>query len=172
MEGPPPRKPSGKPGVHGNPRFDWPRTLVYLDIEGTPNTRSNYLIGLMTVAKNGTESYQAFWADDEKDELTLFIKLLDHLDCETRYSLIHYGNYEIKALRQIRQKLPASYQIKVDDAITHSLNILSIIRPYIYFPTCSNSLKEIARYLRFDWRDPSSSGLQSLVWRRRWLEGE
>src|SRR5260370_13880302 len=89
-----------------------------------------------------------------------------------RYYLIHFGNYEIKALRQIRQKVPVAYQSKIDEAILHSLNILSIIGPYVYFPTYSNSLKEIARYLKFDWSDRSSSGIQSLVWRQKWLQGE
>jgi hypothetical protein len=85
---------------------------------------------------------------------------------------MHYGNYEIKALRQMQQRIPAIYRSKMDDAIKHSFNVLSIIRPYIYFPTYSNSLKDIARYLNFTWSDPSSSGLQSLVWRRMWLQGE
>jgi len=158
--------------VHGNPTLCCPGTRAYLDIEGTPDTRSYYLIGLMTVAENGAETYHAFWADDEISEVNIFIELLDQLDRMGRYSLIHFGNYEIKALRQIRQKLPVAYQSKIDEAILHSLNILSIIGPYVYFPTYSNSLKEIARYLKFDWSDPSSSGLQSLVWRQKWLQGE
>jgi Transposase IS66 family/RNase_H superfamily len=33
-------------------------------------------------------------------------------------------------------------------------------------------LKDIARYLKFEWADPSSSGLQSIVWRKRWLNRE
>jgi predicted RecB family nuclease len=125
----------------------------------------------MTVVEH-TQTYHAFWADDETSEVRLFLEFLDQLDRVGRYSLIHYGNYELKALRQIQQRIPAIYQSKIDDAIKHSFNVLSIIRPYIYFPTYSNSLKDIARYLNFTWSDPSSSGLQSLVWRRMWLQGE
>jgi predicted RecB family nuclease len=157
--------------VHGNPTLNCPGTRIYLDIEGTPDTRSHYLIGLMTIVEQ-TESYRAFWADDDASQIAIFLQFLDQLDREGGYSLIHYGNYEIKALRQIRHKMPTTYQSKIDDAIAHSCNVLSIIWPYIYFPTHSNSLKEIARYLNFTWSDPSSSGLQSLVWRRRWLQGE
>jgi predicted RecB family nuclease len=138
----------GKVFVHGSPTLRCPGTRVYLDIEGTPNTRYNYLIGMITVGENA-ETYHPFWADDETSEVSLFMKFLDQLDREGRYLLIHYGNYEIKALRQIRQKMPVAYQSKIDDAIKHSVNVLSIISPHIYFPTYSNSLKEIAKYLNF-----------------------
>jgi hypothetical protein len=53
-------------------------------------------------------------------------------------------------------------------ALKSSVNLLSIIFAQIYFPTYSNGLKEIAKYLGFNWGDPSSSGLQSLVWRYQW----
>jgi predicted RecB family nuclease len=158
--------------VHGNPILHCPGTRAYLDIEGTPDTRSYYLIGLMTVAANDTATYHHFWADNETSEVNIFIDLFDQLDREGTQSLIHFGNYEIKALRAIRKKLPPSYQAKVDEALTSSVNILSVIHPHVYFPTYSNSLKDIARYLNFEWSDPSSSGLQSLVWRWRWLHSE
>ncbi len=38
----------------------------------------------------------------------------------------------------------------------------------IYPPTYSNSLKEIARFLKFDWTEKDASGLQSTVWRYSW----
>ena len=48
--------------------------------------------------------------------------------------------------------------------------MLSVIYPHVYFPTYSNGLKEIARYLGFDWTEPDAPGMQSIVWRRRWEE--
>ena len=38
----------------------------------------------------------------------------------------------------------------------------------VYFPTYSNGLKDIGKYLGFSWTDANASGLQSLAWRRRW----
>src|SRR5262249_21374195 len=58
----------------------------------------------------------------------------------------------------------------LDDAIRRSVNILSIIHPHVYFPTYSNSLKDIAGYLGFAWAEPSASGIQSLVWREMWCK--
>src|SRR5260370_38113396 len=50
------------------------------------------------------------------------------------------------------------------------VNVLSIVYTHIYFPTYSNSLKDIGRYLGFSWTDPDASGIQSIVWRKKWEE--
>ena len=39
-------------------------------------------------------------------------------------------------------------------AIASSVNLLSLIFAQVYFPTYSNGLKEIARFLGFEWTDP------------------
>ena len=56
------------------------------------------------------------------------------------------------------------------EAIASSVNVLSLIFAQIYFPSFSNGLKENARFLGFEWTDPSAVGLQSIVWRDRWEE--
>jgi hypothetical protein len=38
----------------------------------------------------------------------------------------------------------------------------------VYFPTFSNGIREIARYLGFEWENPAGSGLQSIIWRSQW----
>jgi hypothetical protein len=48
------------------------------------------------------------------------------------------------------------------------VNLLSLIFAQIYFPTYSNGLKEIGRYLGFHWPEGVGSGLESIVWRSRW----
>jgi hypothetical protein len=46
--------------------------------------------------------------------------------------------------------------------------LLSVIHASVYFPTLSNGLKDIGRYLGCTWTGEEASGLQSLVWRARW----
>src|SRR5205823_2346738 len=50
------------------------------------------------------------------------------------------------------------------------VNVLSLVHAHIYFPTYSNGLKGIGRYLGFRWTTPDASGLQSIVWRKKWEE--
>src|SRR4029434_525224 len=48
------------------------------------------------------------------------------------------------------------------------VNTLSLMYANIYFPTYSNSLKDIGAYLGQRWTEDNATGLQSLVWRHAW----
>jgi RNase_H superfamily len=69
----------------------------------------------------------------------------------------------------MRKQMPQAYQIQMDQAIERSINLLSVISPHIYFPTYSNSLKDIGSYLGSTWLDPFVTGVQSRVLRERWI---
>ncbi len=48
------------------------------------------------------------------------------------------------------------------------INLLSIINGQVYFPTYSNSLKSVARWLNFEWSDKSLTSVSSIAYRRDW----
>src|SRR5215471_707724 len=157
--------------VHGSPTVSYPPgTRIYLDIEGTPETHSYYLIGVIT-SSHGHEQRDTFWSDtsSEPDQVRMFQDFLDYLGRYPDYCLLHFGKYEPNALRRIRTCMTDQYKRQIDDALARSINILNIIGSRIYFPTYSNSLKEIGSFLGYRWLGPLSSGLQTLVWRDRWL---
>ena len=156
--------------VHGNPVVSPNGTRIYLDIEGTPERRTYYLIGIIAIAGEH-QSHETYWADSdsETDQTRIFIELLDHLSRYSEYSILHFGSYETVAFRRMQKRMTAPYQRQMQNALKRSINILSVISPHIYFPTYSNSLKEIGGFLGYRWSDPSSSGVQTLVWRSRWL---
>ena len=86
--------------------------------------------------------------------------------------LIHYGAYETIFLKRLARRYPDSTpdSSSISTLIARRVNLLGITYSQIYFPTYSNRLKEVARYLGFQWSHPSSSGLQSLIWRQQWEE--
>ena len=51
------------------------------------------------------------------------------------------------------------------EQLAKTLNILSVIHDHVSFPTYSNSLKDIAHYLGFQWSEDSASGLSAIMWR-------
>ncbi len=67
-----------------------------------------------------------------------------------------------------RHSLVARDALLLDRLISESVNILSVIYACIYFPTYSNSLKDIAQYLGFKWSESTASGLNTLIWRSQW----
>ena len=56
--------------------------------------------------------------------------------------------------------------------IKSSVNYLSLIYGQIYFPTFSNSLKEVAGYLGFKWSEANASGIKAIVWREEWEKSQ
>ncbi len=74
--------------------------------------------------------------------------------------IVHYGAYESRFLKQMRDrwKSPDEDAEFVDRIVDGSLNLLAVMYARIYFPTYSNGLKEIARWLGFVWTWQQASG--------------
>ena len=115
--------------------------------------------------------HHSLWADTVADEERIWSAFLDILSGIDNPVLIHYGSFETTFLKRMCDRYGGPREDSVAaKAITSSVNLLSVIFAQVYFPSYSNGLKEIARFLGFEWTDPSSSGLQSIVWRHRWEE--
>jgi predicted RecB family nuclease len=143
-------------------------TLVYLDVEGSPDRDFYYLIGARVVTDHGSVQY-AFWANDAGEEKPIWNEFLGLLSTITDPQIIHYGSYEKGFLKGMQDRYGTPPQASpAASVLQRAVNILSLIFAQIYFPTYSNGLKEIAKYLGFKWPDAAGSGLESVVWRSRW----
>ena len=149
------------------PNLNEVETEVFLDFEGIPDRNSNYLIGLI-IRTGNIEKEHSFWANNKEDENYIFIQLINLLKPLTNFMIYHYGSYEIQALKNISKKLSTEYQDCLKVLMNNSFNLLNLFTHNIYPPTYSNSLKEIARFLKFEWSDKDASGLQSTIWRYNW----
>jgi hypothetical protein len=56
----------------------------------------------------------------------------------------------------------------MDRLIETSVNLLGCIYGKVYYPTYSNSLKEVGPYLGFEWAWPQASGAAAPLLRRGW----
>jgi predicted RecB family nuclease len=149
------------------PTLPTSQTEIYLDIEGLPDRNFYYLIGTIIKTQDSEQKF-SFWAknaDEEMNIFTAFIALIEPLD---EYTIYHYGSYEIQALKTISKRLSQTHQKLLKQMIDNSFNLLTIFTHHIYPPTYSNGLKEIAKFLRFEWTEKNASGLQSIVWRYNW----
>lgn len=143
-------------------------TPVYLDVEGDPDRDFYYCVGLRFEAASAMVQ-RAYWADSPSDEGTMWTECLRTLDDIDTPRLVHYGAYETTFLRQMRNRYPNPERTGfLDQLIASAVNLLSTIYARVYFPTYSNGLKDVARYLGFRWSEPTASGLVALAWRREW----
>jgi predicted RecB family nuclease len=153
--------------IHGTPHFPKSETQIYLDIEGLPDNESYYLIGALVVSE-GKEIFHSFWADHESQEPDIFSQFVETVCQWADFRILHFGRYETVALKRMKTRLPESLHPKIDTILERATNVLSLIHPHVYFPTYSNGLKDIGRFLGFEWTHENATGLQAIVWRMNW----
>jgi predicted RecB family nuclease len=148
------------------PTFAHADTQVFIDMEGDTNGHFVYLIGLLVVC-HGQEKCYSFWAETREDEGMIFDQLVQVLSNMVGPILYHYGPYESRVLK--RAVALGGAPGKLSQIVEIGLvNILGQVYSRIYFPTYSNSLKDIAAYLGYVWRTPEANGLDAATWRARW----
>lgn len=143
-------------------------TPIFFDVESLPDSDFYYLVGIRIDA-DGRSTLYSFWANTPSDEQTIWTDFLAVVSATEKPTLIHYGSFETKFMKKMcdRYGPPPDGSIAAV-AIASSLNLLAPIFATIYFPTYSNGLKENARFLGFEWSDPTVDGHQSIAWRHLW----
>jgi len=154
--------------IVGTPEIKIEGTPVYFDVEGLPDQDFYYLIGLRI--GNGESAVQhSLWAESVEDEGRIWREFLGIIETIEKPVLIHYGSYETSFSQRMMQRHGSLKAESVAaKAITSALNIVSLMFARIYFPTYSNSLKEIARHINFKWSEADASGTGSIAWRQDW----
>ena len=136
---------------------------LFLDIEGIPDQRFHYLMGLLVCEGESSTQY-SFWADAPEDEEKIWNQLLSKLDEYPKAPIYHYGSYEKKALNELAKK----YSSEINQTMDLLVNVNSYIYGKIYFPLFSNTLKDLCNFIGFSWSESEASGLKSLAWRFAW----
>ena len=150
--------------VCGTPDLPRKPVQIFLDAEGNGDATFAYLLGVLVV-EGDSHKMHSFWADTQDREAVAFNAFLDLLSDREDFVLFHYGSYEKALLKRMRNVV--TRKSLVDRALEKTSNVLSAIHATVYFPTFSNGLKDVGRYLGCTWTAEDASGLQSLVWRSR-----
>lgn len=153
--------------IVGNPELKIEGTPVYLDVEGLPERDFYFLIGVRILTDDGLAQH-SFWADNTEDEKRIWDDFMGLLATVENPTLVHYGSFETTFLKRMIARYGCPATDALDKAIERAVNLVSIIFAHIYFPTYSNSLKDIARFLSFEWSEPNAAGTQAVVWRHEW----
>ena len=152
--------------VYEMPSLPNAKTEIYLDVEGQQEKTFHYLIGILIVNGNTMNKY-SFWADTPEKEQEIFHEFLEIMKDQTDFTVYHYGKYEMNFLKRMKKSIDNESDL-IDQIQSHSCNLLSVFFTNIYLPTYTNGLKDVGKYIGFQWSDEKASGLQSLVWRKRW----
>ena len=151
--------------VFERPSMPSGETRIYIDMEGDESGSFIYLIGIL-IESEGKETFYSFWANSptEQDKIIGdFLKILEGFD---DFHIFFYGSYEDRVLR--RYFKTAADHTGLQRLMDRSSNVLSLVYATIYFPTYSNSLKDIGTFLGCQWSHSRASGIQALLWRISW----
>jgi predicted RecB family nuclease len=150
------------------PELNETTNAIYIDFEGVPSESFIYLIGGLIKQEDKPDEAFYFWANSKEDEKEIFSKLFTLLNQYPLSTIYHYGSYETKTLRSVAKKYGGVLKQEFPKIEKRMINLLSYLRTYVYPPTYSNGLKELAGFLGFKWAEQKASGLQSLEWRKQW----
>ncbi len=149
------------------PALDRKPVELFLDIEGLPDEGFFYLFGIL-ISDNGNQINHSFWADNLQDEKNAWQRTIELINAYPESPIYHYGTFEPSAF----EKLATRYQTDISSIKNRFVNINSFIFGKIYFPTYSNGLKDLANSLGMKWTNEKASGLQTIIWRNEWEEGQ
>ncbi|MET4368873.1 putative RecB family nuclease [Bradyrhizobium sp. LB12.1] len=151
-------------------------TELFFDIEVDPLRDVCYLHGCVE-RKNGdneTEQYVAFFADQATPaaERRAFAAALGYFAARPAAGIFYYSKYERTIYRKLQQKYPdlcTPEDVERLFAPDRAVDLYAdVVLKATEWPTRDHSIKTLARFLGFAWRDAHPSGAASVEWADRW----
>lgn len=149
---------------------------LYFDIEDDPTQDFIYLHGVYE-RKAGKETFYPFWAktntrEDEKKAWAEFWGYIRTLP-PGGFSVYYYSSHEKTNYKRLFKRYSDVVTQEELDAFFASPNTVDlytdIILKHTDWPLSSYSVKDIATYLGFKWRDETPSGALSIKWYNDYL---
>ena len=149
---------------------DFPKADVelYFDIESDPLRDFDYLFGVLEVSNRG-EEYHSFFAHSPDQEVVMWAEFVSFIERHIDSPIYHYGWFEEEVVLRFSAKYGIG-EIAREALERNMIDILSVIRPAVIFPLSFYALKDIAKYIGFEWRADDASGANSVIWFEEWLE--
>lgn len=151
---------------------------LYFDIEVDPMRDVCYLHGFVERrdGDNATESFVFSFADEPTPEAekAAFAKAWAYLTERRPCAIYYYSKYERTIYRKLRERYPDICSTEeIEDLFdpAHAIDLYNdIVKKSTEWPTWDFSIKTLANYLGFSWRDTHPSGAASIEWFHRWVE--
>ncbi len=88
--------------------------------------------------------------------------------------MYYYSKYERTIWRKLQERYPdVVSKEEIEDLFSPDNSVdlyYDVVKPKTEWPTRDYSIKTLASYLGFSWRDTDPSGASSIEWYHRWVE--
>lgn len=142
---------------------------LYFDIEAEPTLNLIYLHGVVVVDRQAnTQTFHALLAERPEDEVLVWHQLLELFKRYPAAPIFHFCPFEVQTVERLA-KLYGTPHSHIKPLLERFIDVHERITRLVTLPVESYALKQIARWLGFDWRDPAANGAQSICWYAQWL---
>jgi predicted RecB family nuclease len=149
---------------------------LYFDIEDDPTQEFVYMHGIYVKGPEG-EEYKHFTAREmsEQAEKQAWQEFWDYIRSlpQDDFSVYYYSHHEKTTYRKMQKLYPDVVSEDEVEAFYDNSNVIDlydIVLKNTDWPVSSYSLKELAQYLGFSWRDETPSGALSIEWFNKYID--
>ncbi len=143
---------------------------LYFDIEAEPGLNLAYLHGVLVVDRQaGSQTFHPLLAEHPKAEVVVWQQFLELVHTYPTAPIFHFCAYEVQTVERLA-KLYQTPQHLVKPLLKRFVDLHQWVTHTVALPVESYTLKLIARWLGFQWRDAQANGAQSIYWYTQWLQ--
>jgi len=169
---------NARPALTAPVSFPSAEAELFFDIEVDPMRDVCYLHGFVERRNgdNSTEQFVSFFADDPDPEAEekAFRDAWAYIASHPSAAIYYYSKYERTLYRKLQGKYPhvcSSDEIEEMFDPERSIDLYyDVVQKVTMWPTRDHSIKTLAKFLGFSWRDADPSGAASIEWYARWTE--
>ncbi len=149
---------------------------LFFDIEVDPMRDLCYLHGFIERRgrNNDLERFHGFFVEDlsEAAERAAFAAAIEFMRSSQPCAIFYYSKYERTIYHKLQAKYPDVCTAEYIDALfdpTDTVDLyFDVVKRCMEWPTSDYSIKTLAKYLGFQWRDTHPSGAASIQWFDEW----
>lgn len=173
------RASGGNPYLKVVPHLPTRAIELFFDIETDPSRDHCYLHGFIERhdRDNTTERFFGFFSDEPtlKGEREAFAEAWAYVTSRQPCAIYIYSKYERTWWRNLQRRHPdvcSPDDVNALFANSDMVDLYEIVSKNTEWPTRDYSLKTLAHFLGFEWRDAHPSGAASIEWFERFVEGD
>lgn len=170
------KDPNAKPYLKAAISLPISEVEFFFDIEVDPLRDLTYLHGIVERrgGDSANERFISFFTDEEtpQAEREAFALSVAYLNSVPDATIWYYSKYERTLYRKLQARYPDVCSAEAIEELFDPARAIDlyydVVTKATEWPTNDQSLKTLAKYLGFTWRDTDPSGAASIEWFDRW----
>lgn len=143
---------------------------LYFDIEAEPDRNLDYLLGILLVDNiNNKQEFHPFLAENIEEESKVWQEFFKFVNNYPHAPIFHFSAYEVDTIKRLAS-LYGTPKIQTKALVSRCVDLHRWVTQSVILPVESYSLKSLANWLGFQWRESTASGDQSVCWYDNWLK--